>query len=124
MNAHKLGSFFADFLEGFLGDGTEHAAAEPAMPAVIPMDSIRAAVREVIEPLIAADDATNPTAEDLDRATEHMGVVEHGDPMAEAIRKRVADIHAAEEQRAREDDNLFDVNMPNGKPWMAPSEHA
>lgn len=125
MNAHKLGRFVADFLGGFLDERiVDESAGVAPMPAVIPMDAIRQAVREVIEPLIAADEAA-PPADELDNMFADANPA--ADPMGEAIRQRVADIHAREDERQRADladepPAYFDANSPNGKPWMAPAE--
>lgn len=132
MNAHKLGSFVADFLEGFLGDAGP-ATTAAAGPAVIPMDSIRAAVREVIQPLIDAEDVAQtvnaPTADDLNLYTETMGQPQPADPIAEATLRRVTELHEREAQRARAEQmgvpDVYDPNDPeSGKSWMAPHERS
>lgn len=121
MKARSLGRFVAEFLEGFLE--TESATAQ--QPMVIPVEAItqtvKAAVHEMLDPLLAAEDQ----AQQLDLGFPE---VEQAplDPVTAMAMQRMAEAQARaaarEEAMGREPDRptQYDPNSPTGgAPWMS-----
>lgn len=86
------------------------------------MDSIKQAVREVLEPLIAEDEAAAPRADQLDMFTHGIeDIAPDGD--AERIRLRVEEARQRAEEAAEQDrvrPGTYDPNAPNASPWTTP----
>lgn len=100
---------------------SEQADGLPSLPPVIPMDNIRQAVREVLEPLIAEDERP-PTGDQLDMFTH--GIEDFApDGDAERIRLRVEEARQRAEEAAEQDrvrPGEYDPNAPNASPWTTP----
>lgn len=116
-------AFGRGLMQGMIGGNVTPAAAQA--PMVIPMDSVRQAVREVLDPLIADEDAA-PTPQQLD-----MNFIdverEPIDPIAELTLQRVAEAQARaaarEEAVGRESErqHAYDPDSPTSRtPWMTP----
>lgn len=122
--AQAFGRGLAEGLVGSKGNGDEPPETAP-LPPVIPMDSIKEAVRQVLEPLIAEDEAKAPTADQLDMFTHGIEDVEP-DENAERIRQRVEEARLRREAEAglnRVREGEYDPNAPNLSGWTSPQRH-
>lgn len=124
--ARAFGRGLAEGLTGGNDNGDELPETAP-LPAVIPMDSIKEAVRQVLEPLIAEDEAKAPppTQAELDLFTHGIEDLP-ADENAERIRQRVEEARLRREAEAglnRVREGEYDPNAPNLSGWTSPQRH-
>lgn len=117
-------AFGRGLAQGLTGGSSAGIPVENPLPPVIPMDSIKAAVREVLQPLIDEDEANSPTAPQLDLFTHGIENVAP-DEDAERIRYRVEEARRRAEEAAQQDrarPGEYDPNQPNLSTWTSPTE--
>lgn len=120
-------AFGRGLAQGLTGGSLSPTTAEPTTPPVIPMDSVRQAVREVLEPLIAEDEAkaAPPSQQELDLYTHGIEDLP-ADENAERIRQRVEEARLRREAEAglnRVQAGEYDPNAPNLSGWTSPQRH-
>ena len=119
--AEAFGRGLAQGLTGGKNGGEDAPEAAP-LPPVIPLDSIKEAVRQVLEPLIAEDERPTPTQQELDLYTHGIEDVPP-DEDAERIRLRVEEARLRREQEAGINQvrpGEYDPNAPNLSGWTSP----
>lgn len=117
-------AFGRGLAQGLTGESSAGNPVETPLPPVIPMDSIKAAVREVLQPLIEADEAEAPTQQELDLYTHRIEDLAP-DEDAERIRYRVEEARLRREEAANREDaraGQYDPNAPNASPWTSPQQ--
>ncbi len=130
MSAESIAEAFGrGLMQGMIGQAQPQAVA----PTVIPVEAINAAVRqathEILDPLLAEEQAT-PEAAQLDLWThdiERVPADETADQMLRRLneeKQAEAQMRAAQREAAagREDERptTYDPNAPNsGQPWMS-----
>lgn len=127
--AQAFGRGLAEGLVGTKGNGNgpDEPPETAPLPPVIPMDSIKEAVRQVLEPLIAEDEAKAPAP-----SQQELDLYTHGiedlpaDENAERIRQRVEEARLRREAEAglnRVREGEYDPNAPNLSGWTSPQRH-
>lgn len=102
--------------------GASGTKPEERAPMVIPMDSVRLAVHEVLDPLLNEDQAA-PTAPQMDLFTSR---IEDAGPapgdVGEVTLQRLAAIRARDAARAAGEipDGYHDANLPGSTGWTSP----